>query len=384
MQQETMKRWRLSSQVGLQSEGDEVMNRVLLNQKEVSERKEIRSIQKQSIRAYGKGKSVIKAKIGKLVRLADNSENEPVLMKAVKPFDIEALLYKIKSVQLTGMSGNGYPVHEKIEQVLQCPSRILLINGVECEPGLLQDRWLLENQWENIKSGIEALQGAIGFDKCILAYSMNREQRKSKQREESFEICHVPSRYPMGEERCLIHQVLGRELGKEEYPVEQGILVLNVQTVFQIACILSDTYQNGRYITAANLETGEAKVVYVERNTIIKQRVSDVFNKAVTDSCFAGGGIMAAHEVADEDTFTDSICFVAVGRPAYITNEHNCKGCGKCNRKCPAGVNIREIVKRREKDIHADISGLGMEKCIHCGCCTFFCRAGKDTLAYFD
>lgn len=384
MQQETMKRWRLSSQVGLQSEGDEVMNRVLLNQKEVSKRKGIRSLQKQSIRAYGKGKSVIKAKIGKLVSIVEDSKNEPFLTKAVKPFDIEALLHAIKSVQLTGMSGNGYPVHGKIEKVLQSPSRIFIINGVECEPGLLHDRWLLENHWEGIRSGIEALQEAIGFDRCILAYSMSREQRKSKQKQESIEICHVPSRYPMGEERCLIHQVLGKEIGKEEYPAEQGILVLNVQTVFQIACILSNTYQNGRYITAANMETGEAKVIYVERNTNIKQRMSEIFPANMDSAYFAGGGIMAAHEVTDEDTFTDSICFVAVGKPAHITNEHTCKGCGKCNRKCPAGVNIREIVKRREKDIHADISGLGMEKCIHCGCCIFFCRAGKDTLAYFD
>lgn len=360
------------------------MNRVLLNQKEVSKRKAIRSIQKQSIREYGRGKSVVKAKIGKLVTIVEGSENELFLPKTEKSFDVETLLHAIKSVQLTGMSGNGYLVHEKIEKVLQCSSKILLINGVECEPGLLHDRWLLENHWEDIKSGIEALQKAIGFDRCILAYSMSRKQRKSKQREESFKICHVPSRYPMGEERCLIRQVLGKEIGKEEYPVEQGILVLNVQTVFQIACIISNAYQNGRYITVANLETGEAKVLYVERNANIKHKMREIYTSYIDTLCFAGGGIMAAHEVADEDIFTDSVCFVAVGKPAHITNEHTCKGCGQCNRKCPVGVNIREIIKRREKDMNADISDLGMEKCIHCGCCTFFCRAGKDTLAYFD
>jgi len=360
------------------------MNRVLLNQKEVAKRQGIRRLQKQSIREYGRGKSIVKAKMGKLVSLVDEPKNENVLTKTVRAFDIEELIDAIKSVHLTGMSGNGFPIHEKIEKVLQCPVKILIINGVECDPGLLHDRWLQENRWEEIKIGIEALRETICFDRCILAYSMSRKQHKSKRKEGSLEICHVPSRYPMGEERCLIRHVLGKEIGREEYPAEQGILVLNIQTIFQIYCILSGTYQNGRYLTVAKLETGEAKVIYVEKNANIKQKVREIFTKDRCCTCFAGGGIMSAHEVADEEVFTDSICFLAIGKPAHITKEHTCKGCGKCNRMCPADVNIREIVKRREKDIYADISGLGLEKCIQCGCCTFFCRAGKDTLAYFD
>jgi heterodisulfide reductase subunit C len=47
-------------------------------------------------------------------------------------------------------------------------------------------------------------------------------------------------------------------------------------------------------------------------------------------------------------------------------------------------VNVKKIVKRREKDKQADISDLGAENCIHCGSCTFFCRAGKDISEYLE
>lgn len=358
------------------------MNRVILNQNEVFKRKGIRSIQKQSKRDYGRGKSIVKTKIGKLISLDDVEENMFFTAGMPCKLTIEELMNALESVRLEGMSGNGFEVRQKIGKILKCQSRILIINGVECEPGLLHDRWLIENKWEQISCGIQYLQEVLQFERCILTYSMNREERRGKRKEEIFEVCHVPARYPMGEEHVLIKQLLGKEIAKDEYPAEQGILVLNVQTVFQIFCILSGGYRNGRYITVVNLDTGKAKIVFADRGVSIKKKIAEVFGVNTDLPCFAGGGIMSAHEVIGEEVFTDSICFVAIGSPAKISNEYVCKGCGKCNRKCPAGVDIREIVKRREKDIHANIEGLGMENCIHCGCCTFFCRAGKDTLAY--
>lgn len=362
------------------------MDRMLLNQKTVSDRKSIRRIQRQSKKIYGKGKSILKTKIGKLVKLVAG-EKRNIQAGAIRQPDLEELQKLLEEAQLTGMSGNGFLVGVKIERILQKKSpRILIVNGVECEPGLIHDRWLMKYCREQISSGIQILQQALSFDRCILAYSMDREEQRSrrkKKRTEKFEVCHVPAVYPMGEEHFLIKQVLGIEIPKEEHPVNHGILILNVQTVLQIYNIVSGTYEKGRYLTAANLDTGEATVIYAAGGEKIRQRLQKMYPMNTDTNCFAGGGIMRAHEITDEDVFTDQICFVAVGSPTEISNTQPCKGCGKCNRKCPAGVDIREIVKRREKDIRADISGLGLENCVHCGCCAFFCRAGKDTAAYF-
>ena len=360
------------------------MDRMLQNHKEVMSRKALRRIQKQSIREYKGGKSISKTKIGKIVERKGVQEHVYIPTGSLSKHSVSDLITALKNVHLTGMSGNDFPVSEKIERILKCPSRILIVNGVECEPGLIHDRWLLENAWAQIKSGIETLQEMVGFQRCILAYSMKRTQPKNKRSENTFEICHVPARYPMGEEHYLIKQLLGTEIKKEEYPVDKGILVLNVQTIFQIFCVLAGAYQNGRYITAANMNTGEASVVYVERNANIKQKVREIFAERAELPCFAGHGMMYSHEVTDTEVFLDSTCFVAIGKPANITNQNACKGCGRCNRKCPSGVRIREIVKRREKNMQADISDLGLENCIHCGSCTYFCKAGKNTMAYFD
>lgn len=361
------------------------MDRMLLNQKTVSERKSIRRIQRQSKKIYGKGKSILKTKIGKLVKTVAG-EKRDIQAGAIRQPDLEELQKLLEEAELTGMSGNGFLVGKKIERLKQRKSAgILIVNGVECEPGLIHDRWLLEHYREQINGGIQILQQALSFDRCILAYSMDREEqrRRKKRKTEKYEVCHVPAVYPMGEEHFLIKQVLGIEIPKEEHPVEHGILILNVQTVLQIYNIVSGTYEKGRYVTVANLDTGEAKVIYAIAGEKIRQRLQKIYPVNASAGYYAGGGMMRAHQITDEDVFTDQICFVAVGSPADISNKQPCKGCGNCNRKCPVGVDIREIVKRREKDIRADISGLGLEKCVHCGSCTFFCRAGKDTAAYF-
>lgn len=262
--------------------------------------------------------------------------------------------------------------------------KILIINGVECEPGLLHDEWLLKNHWDEVSKGIQQICRAIPFKRCILAYKMTRVEKRNQRDTLGFEVCAVPAKYPMGEEHLLINQVLGKTLQKDENPVDAGIIVMNVQTVYQIYCLLTDQYHNGRYITLADLDSGNARVEYVRRGENIREKLRKCFPGQTNKEYFAGSGIISAHFVKEDECFSDQISFAAVGHPATITNDSKCKGCGKCSRKCPAGVNIRKIVQLREADRLADISDLGIDKCIRCGSCTFFCRAGKDNFRYLE
>jgi electron transport complex protein RnfC len=211
-----------------------------------------------------------------------------------------------------------------------------------------------------------------------------RDKKGNKKNTEGFEFCVVPAKYPMGEEHLLIKQVLGKTLQKDEHPTDAGILVMNVQTAYQVYCLLTDQYHNGRYITLADLNSGDARVEYVKRGENIKEKLMKCFPRDTDDDYFAGSGILSAHVIEDDEIFSDEISFAAIGNTTDISNNVACKGCGKCNRNCPAGVNIKKIVKRKEANLQADITDLGTENCIHCGSCTFFCRAGKNIAEYLE
>lgn len=365
------------------------MDKILLNQKTVNSKKTLKKIQKSSIRGYCKGKSVSKTKIGKLVKLVPSNSKMEDTGHLSSEVNLDRLMELLESSNLTGMSGNGFPVKKKLELFLQNQSlkqsqKILLINGAECEPGLIHDEWILRNHWNEVSKGIQLLGQLIPFERCVLACKITRDEQKKKRDAVGFEVCMVPARYPMGEEHLLIRQVLGRTLAREEHPVEAGILVMNVQTVYQIYCLLTKQYHNGRYITLADLDSGEASVEYITRGEDIREKLVSHFSKDSKQECFAGAGIMSAHAIERDESFADQISFAAIGHPVRISNDAACKGCGMCNRKCPAGVNIKKIVGRRETDSQADISDLGIENCIHCGSCTFFCRAGKNIAEYLN
>jgi Na+-translocating ferredoxin:NAD+ oxidoreductase RnfC subunit len=359
------------------------MDRILLNQKTINSRRELKKIQKASMRGYCRGKSISKTKIGKLVRLATSQEMEKDTPSLSHEVSLDRLLELLGLYHLTGMSGNGFSIKTKLESFLQNQSpKYLLINGVECEPGLIHDEWILHNYWNEVSEGIQFMSQMIPFQRCVLACKMTKEERRIVKVAKGFEVCIIPARYPMGEEHLLVKQVFGKILQRKEHPVDAGILVMNVQSIYQIYCLLTEHYQNGRYVTLTDLDSGEARVTYATRGESIKEKLLECFPQNKSKNFFAGSGIMSAHEIKEEECFADQISFASIGYPAKISNDTACKGCGTCNRKCPSGVNVRKIVKLREADNQADISDLGIENCISCNSCTFFCKAGKNISEY--
>lgn len=362
------------------------MRRILMNQKTVKERNAIRVIQRGSRREYCRAWGGPRTRIGKLVRMNSGEFNglqtDNPLPEHIQVQDILDLL---EQNQLTGMSGNGVPVRNKIEMLLKKTGpKLLLINGVECEPGLLHDEWILASSRDEVMKGIQILSDAIRFDRRVLAHKVLKKDRRNRWSAAGIEDLMVPARYPMGEERLLIKQVFGLDIPKGAYPADQGILVLNVQTVVQIYRLLAKQYRDGRYVTLADLGSGEARVVFVERGEYIKAKLLRYFPHDAETDCFAGSGIMSSAPVDEQEIFTDQICFAAIGQPAKLSNITDCKGCGSCNRKCPSKVDVRGIVKTLERDPQANLKGFGAENCISCGSCTFFCRAGKDISEYLD
>jgi len=362
------------------------MRRILLNQTTVKERTAIRVIQKDSRRVYCHAWGGPRTRIGKLVRMNSGEINGQQTGNPLpEHIQVQDILDLLEQNQLMGMSGNGVPVRNKMETLLkQTGPKLLLINGVECEPGLLHDEWILANSRDEVMKGIQILSDTIRFDRSVLAHKVLKKDRRNRWASAGIEDHMVPARYPMGEERLLIKQVFGLDIPKGSYPADQGILVLNVQTVVQIYRLLAKQYRDGRYVTLADLGSGEARVVFVERGEYIKTKLSSYFPHDAKTECFAGSGILLSAPIDEQEIFTDQICFAAIGQPAKLSNHIACKGCGTCNRKCPAKVDVRGIVKTLERDRQADLKGFGIENCISCGSCTYFCRASKDITEYLD
>lgn len=390
-------------------------NYPVINKALMKKQPEIRTAQRSARKYYRKGHAKpLKNVLMKVVRILPASESDIMTVSVnsdaadqishmdTTNISADALIEKVKAAGLTGMSGNGFPVYQKLASFAayimanqnlstnNTAGPALLVNAVECDPGLIHDEWLVRNHLKEIKQGIHIISQAFGLERSILAIKAAEKNRPGTfSEQEGFLICHVPARYPAGEEHFLIQTALGITLPKTELPVSHGILVMNVQTVWQVARIMNGTFDDGRYITAADVVNGAAKAVYIKKTAAITDVLMAAFGDRSSQKyqCIAGGGIMAAHESTAGEVCAENTSFAAylpLSFKKVLSNENRCKSCGACTHKCPAGIDVRKIVSLKEKDSHADISMLHPEACLHCGSCTWFCHGNKIPEQYVN
>ncbi len=376
-------------------------NRPLINKKLIRKNAQTKSALKRAKHYYKTGHGApLRNLLFKVVKTAV-PESEFLCPEAANHQDYEnpnldVLLAKIKETALTGMSGNGFPVFQKllsfIEHTKSVSETTLLVNAVECDPGLVHDEWLVNTQFESICRGISVIQHSLGIRHTVLVKKAVHDVKPGTMTVDKYsglKTFHIPVRYPYGEEHFMIQAVLGRSIPKSELPVQHGILVMNVQTVWQIDRILSGSYDGGHYISVANIEQGISKPVYVANNTEILPLLQQIYPHKTPGqyNYYAGSGIMSAHKISNHETFDDSTSFAAslpVQFETTLSNENRCKGCGACSHRCPTGIDVKKIVSLKEKDAHADISMLHPETCIHCGSCTWYCHGNKIPEQYMN
>lgn len=362
------------------------MGRMLISKKSVRGNKILKGIQKEYLKAHKQVKARYpKAKLGKVVRAIDDqvldcarvSQEKEVASSIVDYNELNRneILEKIQKADIKGLSGSGFPTVQKIEALLNAKvkRKYLIINGVTCDPGLIHDAWLIKNKNEEIKKATELLSKLTSFEKVVIATPDT-----------------VSCRYPMGEEKTLIKQLFNVELAKEDIPVEKGFLVINLQTAYAIyKAFYEEAELKNRYLTVANLETGAAKVVKAYMGQTISEVLQAVSNYSALgvrewinskSNIYVGMGVMEAEEYTQEVVISEQIGFIGIGKVVEYHNNAKCKGCGACTKKCPKGIDVKRIIRSIEKGDLSNLEAYGIKQCMHCGTCSYYCSAGKNTM----
>jgi Na+-translocating ferredoxin:NAD+ oxidoreductase RnfC subunit len=354
----------------------------LINKKIVKRNLNLKKAQAQEKREKGKGsRRPLKNYLGKVVSLSSSEliGNEKRISNFVHDISQENLLTAIKDASITGMSGNGFPVYKKIDTFLSSKSdkKILLINAVECDPALLHYEWLLNNRYAEILQAVHYLTQALSLERVILA-----TKNKFFKSNGELTVFTVPPRYPMGEEHFLIRQAVNISLDNTEIPAEHGILVLNIQSIYQIFKIVNQYYDGGRFITIADLTKAAAKIAYVHPTDNVSNLFKTGFGETGDKHLYKGHGIMLCTGATETDNFSNHETFVAYTDTLEINNSNKCKRCGNCSRKCPVKIKIAKVVQSVDKNKLFDYSLYRLERCIKCGSCTYFCPASKNVSGY--
>lgn len=189
----------------------------------------------------------------------------------------------LREAGLVGMGGAGFPTATKLETSI--PGGFLIVNAVECEP------FLSHNIQQAIDSARLVLDGAVYAKKIVKATRIIVAIKEKNQdaiaafqaamhASDGARIVALRDMYPMGEERAVIRETLGKLLGPSQLPSAANAVVCNLETLASVARAIAER----RPVISKNLtvigHVGAGKVTKVFRDVPIGTPILDLIEAA--------------------------------------------------------------------------------------------------------
>ena len=141
----------------------------------------------------------------------------------------------IKENGVVGAGGAGFPTYMKIDK----RANTILMNCAECEPLLKLHRQLLKEHAQDIVRTFAMIADVVEAEEAIIGikeeYTATIEALNAYLPEyPKVRLKLLPGAYPMGDEIVLIYEATGRVISPGGLPIEAGVIVFNVETVYNI------------------------------------------------------------------------------------------------------------------------------------------------------
>ena len=301
----------------------------------------------------------------------------------------------IKNSGIVGAGGAGFPTHVKLSAKVDT----LIVNGAECEPLINVDRQLIEKYFEKVYEGLKIAVKSTGASKVFVALkSKNKEAvqvlENFKQDSVKFEIFKLGNFYPAGDEQVLVNEVTGRIVPEGGIPLNVGIVVINVETLFNISNALEGKNLTKKFVTI-NGAVKTPKTLYVPIGTPILKLIQACDGPTVENYSVIDGGPMTGKLINPQThavtKTTKAILvlpddnIVAVQKKRDVNTQLRraqaiCLSCRMCTDLCPRyllGHDLfpDELMKRMyKKEITSDnISNFDFAYlCCDCGLCELY------------
>lgn len=291
-------------------------------------------------------------------------------------------LERLEQCAIVGLGGAGFSTSKKF-----AGSKVdtLIINAVECEPFISCDESLLIC---NAQSVVQAIVKMIDFTqckRCVLAIENDKPAAIKalqmalpaivKTRRQKFEIIQLSPVYPSGAERQLIHRITGVTIPQSSKPPQQGIVCINVATVYAAWRAMLGYPLVSRIVTVAGKNIKNPCNVWVRLGTSIADVLQHTGNPPEKDTRIRAGGPLSGFELRDYAAPVSAVdnCITLDAGDSVPREAQPCIRCGACSEACPAGLLPHQLHWYANNDDTNGAQRFGLEECIECGCCDIVC-----------
>ena len=305
----------------------------------------------------------------------------------------EEILQGIQDAGIVGLGGAAFPTHVKLKVPEGKVCDTLIINGVECEPYLTTDHRVMLEQEADIFMGIKYLMKATGAKNTIIGIEANKQDAadhltKHIPEELPVTVKVLPVKYPQGAEKMLITSILNKEVPSKGFPIEVGVVVVNVATAAEIGRLLP--HGRGiqeRVITITGPGVKKKGNYLIPVGTPLRYVLEQVGVEEEINELYMGGPMMGM-AVSNLDISivkgTSGILVFTKKNLDQSSKIYPCIKCGACLDACPIMLNPSKLGILAKFEAYDEMaSDNNLMDCFECGSCTYVCPSHIPLVQYF-
>jgi len=297
----------------------------------------------------------------------------------------EKLAVALSRAGLAGLGGAVFPTGIKLAATWRRRMRLVIVNGVECEPYISCDDMLMRSAPRDVLAGAQALVELSGAEQGVVVVEEDKPEALQALEHmlpmlgtQKLTVVTVPARYPAGGERQLIQALTGHEVPSLAKPTDIGYLCQNVGTAAALFRFLHSGYPVTSRVTTV---TGGA--VANPRNLEVRfgTRIADLIAAcggytSPAARLIKGGSMMGVALDSDAVPVGRATNCILVATEQEMRRDSDampCIRCGNCSDACPAYLMPQRLFAAAERDQFDALENLGLFDCIECGCCDAVC-----------
>ncbi|MBO5408168.1 MAG: 4Fe-4S dicluster domain-containing protein [Clostridia bacterium] len=300
---------------------------------------------------------------------------------------MQTLKNLIQKAGVVGAGGAGFPTHVKLADNIET----ILINGTECEPLLKTDFYLLCEERDRLESALQTLVEQTGAKNGVIGIKKHTAELLGMTEEVthgSISYRFTGDIYPSGDEVVLIQETLNKTVPAGRLPISVGVVVMNVETLYNVANALEDTPVTHKFLTVGG-KTDKTYVMKVPVGTPVSH-IFKSLNITVPQNCTVlDGGPMMGNIINPNTAVVtkttksllliedNTLCIRLKTRSladALHRASGNCCGCRMCTDMCPRylmgyPIEPHKIVQRLSAKATDTKTFMGAFYCSNCGVC---------------
>ncbi len=308
--------------------------------------------------------------------------------------DPSELLRQLNHSGIVGLGGATFPTVVKMQSAFERKESTLIINGAECEPWISCDQALMQEEPGQIAEGIAIAMHISAASSCLIGIEDNKPDaiaaitKAVATLELNIKVITIPTIYPTGGERQLIKVLTNKTVPESGFPVDIGMLVLNIATVRALRDFVKDGEPLiSRVVTVTGDGVRSPCNVRARIGTPMSALIEQAGGYAPKVRQLSMGGPMMGFTL-DHDAYPvvkACNCLLAQTPETVSTKsaEMPCIRCGACAESCPMELLPQQLFwYSRAKNLDG-LKRFSIQNCITCGVCDYVCPSHIPLSHYF-